>query len=146
MTQIIITKDIVRRMSAAMSTTDATTLNHTARIALIAEAFGWRPDAFMHALKGQHDRAAAAPSLSADDVSLPELGIGQPEKWKGILAKTSGVCVACGCTQSGRTTTLVASPNHLREAGRHIFHRGRVTQEHSRVGDVLLFGPIRCRS
>lgn len=146
MTQIIVTKDIVRRMSAAMSATDTSALNHTARIALIAEAFGWRPDAFMHALKGQRDQGTSAASVSADDVSLSELGIGQLEKWKGILAKTSGVCVTCGCTQSGRTTTLVASANHLREAGRHIFHRGRVTREHSRVGDVLLFGPIRCRS
>jgi hypothetical protein len=143
MTQIVVTKDIVRRLSAALSSIDTTHLKHTDRIALIAEAFGWRADAFMHALKAEQKlRPAGVSSSTDDDILLHDLGIGQLDRWTRVLSRAAGVCVSCGCTQSGRTTTLLASSNHLRVSGRRIFHRDRVTSEVGRRGDVMLFGDI----
>jgi general secretion pathway protein E len=145
MTDIVVTKDVVRRLSAAMSATDTTLLKHTDRIALIADAFGWRPDAFMHALKTPRANYGGprAMSRSPDDVDLSDLSMGQVDKWKRVLSRKKGICFVCGCTGSGRTTTLVASIKHLQDAGRAIFRRDYATCMTQSEGAVMVFGAVR---
>jgi hypothetical protein len=152
MTTIPVTQAAVRNLATALSKIDTSKLKHTDRLDLIAQAFGWKSDAFMHALK-----ASAAPSalngnppLSASSwragkvLPLRTLGIRQIDLWESLLAQPSGVIINTGATGSGKTTVLAASADHLAAAGRAVYTvvdlDGSVPTLHH---PVLVYGEIR---
>jgi hypothetical protein len=51
MSNIELTHDIMRKLTAALGKVDSGNLRHFERINLVAEAFGWKGDALMHYLK-----------------------------------------------------------------------------------------------
>lgn len=59
MSNIELTHDIMRKLTAALGKVDSGNLRHFERINLVAEAFGWKGDALMHYLK--NDRISKAP-------------------------------------------------------------------------------------
>ena len=147
MTNIVVTQAAVRNIATAFSKIDSSQLRHGDRLELIASAFGWKVDAFMHLLKGSQkvDSTESAiadnlPPLNADRWGKPhnlhELGIRQNVAWKRVVDQDAGVILVTGATGSGRTTTMVATAKHLADRGR------RVAVSDIQEGDVVLFGAI----
>jgi hypothetical protein len=154
MTNIVVTQAAVRNMATAFSKVDSSQLRHGDRLALIAEAFGWKADAFMHSLKESRGKPATKSdtanlleldaNLWGKPHELNDLGIRQSVAWKRIVDQQSGVMVVTGATGSGRTTTLVSTAQFLAGRGRRVVVIGpdgsvRDLQE----GDVVLYGAIR---
>jgi hypothetical protein len=146
MTQIEITRDVVRNLATTLSKIDTRGIKHTDRLALIAGAFGMRSDAFMHALKsmsGAETAKNAGPARNLFDAPLrphlEDLGITDVKKWQKILSSPSGVCFVCGPTMSGRTTTFESSARYLRESGRPMY----VSAPLSVIGSgVVIYGDV----
>ncbi|MCV9964502.1 ATPase, T2SS/T4P/T4SS family [Pararhizobium sp. BT-229] len=118
MSDILVTQAAVRKLAAALSNPDNANLRHTERLDLIASAFGWKTDAFMHALKKQ-ERSG---------------GVHAPHDWAGPLgvsAETSekitdlmeclvskpGIVVVGGPFGSGKTTTILHMSRFLEDRG-----------------------------
>jgi hypothetical protein len=142
----------VRNLAAALSNIDTTRLRHTERLGLIAEAFGWKADAFMHALKNggaapQPDAKLGVPvsSWNCDGVlPLRKLGIRRIDQWENVLASASGVVINAGPVGSGRTTVLAASAKFLWENGRPIYNLTDVPKLATIGGNpVIVYGEIR---
>lgn len=148
MTNIVVTQAVVRNLAAAFSKIDSSQLRHGDRLALIADAFGWKVDAFMHSLKEgrgtgvvKSPNTANLPQLDATVWGKPsdlnDLGIRQNVAWKRVVDQQSGVVIVTGATGSGRTTTLVATAKFLADRGR------QVVVSDPQDGDVILYGAIR---
>lgn len=148
MTNIVVTQAAVRNLATAFSNIDSSKLRHNDRLALIADAFGWKVDAFMHSLKENQKNTGGNASIGKDlpqlnpqiwgePRDLAQLGLRQSAAWKRIVDQGSGVVIVTGATGSGRTTTLVATAKFLAEKGR------RVVESDFQDGDVVLFGAIR---
>lgn len=148
MTVIPVTKAAVRKLAASLSKIDSSSLVHTQRLDLIADAFGWRTDAFMHALKGNSTsvgKGRQSPSTMPAGPTLDQLGIRMLDRWKRAISSPSGLCLACGATGSGRTTTLAASARYLEASGRRVFTQDNLPLVSHGDGDVVLFGDLRDR-
>jgi hypothetical protein len=148
MTDILVTKAAVRKLAASFSNIDSSSLRHTDRLDLIADAFGWKTDAFMHALKAsKNDRTKPAmrPSALATGPTLGDLGIRLLDSWKRAISSSSGLCLACGATGSGRTTTVEASARYLETTGRRVYTRSDLPSSAQGHGEVVLLGDIRDR-
>lgn len=122
MTDILVTKAAVRKLAASLASTDTTTLRHTERLALIADAFGWKEDAFMHALKAH--KGGVVPQGDIGYVKPWERMLGVPPsvsvKIERIMRETfenPGVVIVGGPTGSGKTTTISALSRHAEESG-----------------------------
>ncbi len=154
MTTISVTQAAVRNLAAALAKVDTTKLKHTERLDLIAEAFGWKTDAFMHSLK----EAGTNPPVSRPGASIPEgswerdgvlplrnLGIHRLDQWESVLAKSNGVVINAGPTGSGKTTVLCASAKFLQAAGRPVYTLSDITHPIVSMSGapVLLYGEIR---
>lgn len=148
MANIVVTRAAVRNLATAFSKTDSSQLRHGERLALIADAFGWNLDAFMHSLKENRKdngtkptNGEILPQLDVDRWGKPhnlnELGIRQNVAWKRVVDQEAGVIVVTGATGSGRTTTLVSTAKYLADRGR------RVAVSDFEEGDVVLFGSIQ---
>ncbi|MCV9964774.1 hypothetical protein OIU34_23055 [Pararhizobium sp. BT-229] len=149
MTDILVTKAAVRKLAASLSKIDSSSLRHTDRLDVIADAFGWRTDAFMHALKGNSTaggKARVAPSTLLAGATLDQLGIRLLDSWMRAISSPSGLCLACGATGSGRTTTLAASARHLEASGRRVYTQDNFPTASHGDGDVVLFGDLRDRT
>lgn len=148
MTDILVTKAAVRKLAASLSKIDSSSLKHTDRLDLIAAAFGWNTDAFMHALKAnakEQGTAARHPPALPAGPTLDQLGIRLRETWKRAISSSSGLCLACGATGSGRTTTLEASARHLQALGRRVYTQNALPTASEGDGSVVLFGDLRDR-
>jgi hypothetical protein len=152
MTTIPVTQAAVRNLATALSKIDTSKLKHTERLELIAQAFGWKSDAFMHALKtndvppilnGSPPQLASS-WRSGTAPSLQSLGIRQIDLWERLLAEPAGVIINTGATGSGRTTVIAASADFLVAAGRSVYTVADVTGLVPMSGNpVLIFGEIR---
>lgn len=49
----------------------------------------------------------------AANVELPQLGITRVDEWRRGVARTNGLCLICGPTGSGKTTTLAATVREM---------------------------------
>lgn len=78
MTDILVTQTAVRNLASILSRGDTQTLKHTERLALIAEAFGWKTDAFMHSLKSQNAKLMS--STPKQDVGNPLVATSRTKK------------------------------------------------------------------
>lgn len=148
MTDILVTKAAVRKLAASLSRIDCSSLRHTDRLDVIADAFGWKTDAFMHALKGntkEQGKAVSSPPVLRAGPTLDQLGIRLLETWKRAISSSSGLCLACGATGAGRTTTLEASARHLEAMGRRIYTQEAFPTASHGDGSVVLFGDLRDR-
>jgi hypothetical protein len=152
MTTIPVTQAAVRNLASALSKIDTSKLKHTERLELIAQAFGWKSDAFMHALKAIDVPADADSSLlfSASSwrpgarPSLRSLGIRQIDLWESLLAEPAGVIINTGATGTGKTTVLAASADYLVAAGRPVYTREDFLGPVPVPGNpVLIYGEIR---
>ena len=110
MNDISVTQGVVRNLASALSKVDSSSLKHTERLELIASAFGWRSDAFMHALK----QAEPVTGVERTPSPLDALGVRDIELWRRCMASKSGLFVVCGPTGSGKTTVITAMRDHLR--------------------------------
>ncbi|MCS4089119.1 hypothetical protein [Rhizobium sp. BK176] len=141
MTDILVTKAAVRKLAASLSKTDSSSLRHTERLDLIAEAFGWKTDAFMHALKGNVKarlKPGNLPTALRFGPTLDQLGIRLLDTWKRAISSSSGLCLACGATGSGRNTTAEASARYLETIGRRVYTQDDLPSAASGNGDVVL--------
>ncbi len=109
MSHIAVTQAAVRNLATALSKVDTSSLKHGDRLALIAESFGWKVDAFMHALKNEAKRGAknAVPnqeqsrqigSVDGEAVPLERLGISHIAAWKEVVREPSGLIIVTGPT------------------------------------------------
>lgn len=57
----------------------------------------------------------------AVNLSLDQLGITRLDVWRKAVAKTDGLCLICGPTGSGKTTTLSATANEMNFLERAIY-------------------------
>lgn len=55
------------------------------------------------------------------NVALPSLGITRVDEWRRVTARTDGLCLICGPTGSGKTTTLAASVREMNFLERSIY-------------------------
>jgi general secretion pathway protein E len=148
MTDILVTRAAVRKLAASLSKIGTTALRHTDRLDIIADAFGWKTDAFMHALKANTtDRTKPAMRRSALGAgpALDQLGIRLLDTWKRAISSSSGLCLACGATGSGRTTTLEASARYLETAGRKVYSLSDLPPASQGRGNVVLLEYLRDR-
>jgi hypothetical protein len=111
---IIVTQSVVKDLATILARSDTISMKHTERLNLIAGAFGWRVDAFMHALK---ESAPAKSSGSTRTISDPILMTSHTRQaMKATLAsltRSPGVFFVCGPERSGKTTTLEAAATEL---------------------------------
>lgn len=155
MTEIVVTQAAVRKLAALLSKTNTVDVRHGDRLDLIASAFGWKTDAFMHALKGGRKPSGGSdvkvkalrdldPVAWGRSYPIHQLGILQLDVWLGAADNTHGVLLVSGCTGSGRSTTLASTARHLEAQGRRLRVVGAHMAECNVVeGDVVLFGEIR---
>ncbi len=155
MTNIVVTQAIARNLATAFSKVDSSQLRHGDRLALIADAFGWKVDAFMHSLKESRGvtstKSSKVPELLQLDTSwwgkpheLNDLGIRQNVAWKRIADQQSGVLIVTGATGSGRTTTIVSTAKFLADRGRRVSAMNPDAGLNDlQDGDVVLYGEIR---
>jgi hypothetical protein len=75
MTNVELTHEIMRKLTAALAKVDSGNLRHFERINLVAEAFGWKGDALMHHLKTR--RSSDLPSSGGEELieDGPEPGV-----------------------------------------------------------------------
>lgn len=124
MTDILVTKTAVRKLAAALSATDTRPLRHTDRLALIADAFGWKPDAFMHALKSaEKDSKDDQPHHPQNHVWDRTLRVtpSASKKLEAVMshaASAGGIVIVSGCAGSGRTSTLSTLSAYAEDHGR----------------------------
>lgn len=121
MNDILVTRAAVRKLAAALSNPDNANLRHTEHLDVIASAFGWKTEAFMHALKKQgravvtdhgrklHDWAGAlgtSPEASAKISDLMEYVVSHP-----------GIVAVGGPFGSGKTSTILHMSRFLEDRG-----------------------------
>jgi type II secretory ATPase GspE/PulE/Tfp pilus assembly ATPase PilB-like protein len=158
MTEIVVTQAAVRKLAAELSTANTSQMSHGDRLNLISSAFGWRADAFMHALKvSKKSKNAEQVQKVIEDrladphwgvpLALQKLGIRDLREWKEAAAQPSGVLIVAGAPRSGRHQTLGSTARHLQKSGRlvHVGVKGLISDNAS-PGDVVLYGPIRDKS
>lgn len=149
MTTIPVTRAAVRKLAAALSKIDTTKLKHTDRLGLIAEAFGWKADGFMHALKTVEDavplqRGPKGSWGSSSTFPLDDLGISELSHWKDAASNQKGVLITAGPTGSGKTTVMTATADFLHQQGRAVYLASDLTSTRSAGGSpVLVYGEIR---
>ncbi|NTF18141.1 Flp pilus assembly complex ATPase component TadA [Agrobacterium rubi] len=108
-------RETFNAIAEAVHGNDMTALRNTKRLAIVAEAFGWKPDAFMHHLK------TTTGGLGRNETMLPTYegarfpGIAQLDSGPTIPFMTSymskcsnGLFLFSGPTGSGKWTTLQA--------------------------------------
>ncbi|TLX16687.1 hypothetical protein [Rhizobium sp. MHM7A] len=157
MTQIVVTQAAVRKLAAILSNTNTTSMRHGDRLDLIASAFGWKTDAFMHSLKKTGKALTPAvvdaiePSPFDDQpwgrgVPLRKLGIRLCFAWELAAEQNSGVLIATGATGSGRSTTLTSTALFLAKQGRKLQPgNDELLLQYGKPGDVISFGYISTR-
>nr|WP_250808661.1 hypothetical protein [Neorhizobium tomejilense] len=123
MTAINVTLAAVRNLAATLAKTDTTALKHTERLGLISEAFGWKTDAFMHAIKNFDALEKPADNLRRSAASVSSrLGTGtlSSRKIDDLVASTlkrPGLIVVGGPNGSGKTTTLLEMSRFFEDSG-----------------------------
>ena len=125
MTDIHVTSAAVRKLAESLSTTDTTSLRHTDRLALIASAFGWKADAFMHALKKKPRDIPTTPGALAPPFSVLSAGRNMAPSAATLfdrvgeeLSRNPGIYVAGGLIGTGRTTVLEHVASRVIASGR----------------------------
>lgn len=154
MTEIVVTQAAVRKLAAILSNTDTSSIRHGDRLDLIASAFGWRTDAFMHSLK---KTAKASTQVAFDPVEtfpfddqpwgrgvpLRKLGIRLCFAWELAAEQENGVLIVTGATGSGRSTTLMSTAQFLAKQGRRLQPGDDdLLLQYGKPGDVVSFGHI----
>lgn len=110
---IPMTSETLFALGEAVMANDFTRLRNTERLDLVARAFGWKPDAFMHQLKSTTSGLGRNETLSLDYEALPALTIRSldsgPSVWTMLDAlerHSDGLFLFSGPTGSGKSTTL----------------------------------------
>ncbi|MBY3433260.1 hypothetical protein HFN89_03660 [Rhizobium laguerreae] len=112
----------VSALAKTLVENDFTCLKNTRRLELVAAAFGWKADAFMHHLKSTTASLGRNPTLAntfgaVQNPTLDALGGGSKmEAWKKAITRAAyGLYIVVGPTGSGKSTTLQRSALHLAE-------------------------------
>lgn len=118
---IPMTSETLFALGEAVVANDFTRLRNTERLALVAGAFGWKPDAFMHQLKSTTSGLGRNETLSLDYEALPALTIRNldsgPSVWMmldSISRRSDGLYLFSGPAGSGRSTTLEMTVGSIR--------------------------------
>lgn len=158
MSHIAVTQAAVRNLATALSKVDTSSLKHGDRLALIAESFGWKVDAFMHALKQEaksgvknadanREQSRQLGSVDGETVPLERLGISHIAAWKEVLREPSGLIIVTGPTGAGKSITLRFTVSYLMSLGRRIhipeFYKNYTFLDDLVEGDVVIVGEIR---
>jgi hypothetical protein len=119
-------------------------LKNTKRLQLVASAFGWKADAFMHHLKSTTASLGRNPTLADTFSVIPEpsleaLGGGSNmEAWKEAIGRHSdGLYIAVGPVGSGKSTTLQRSASHLAKHASVTIIEGEVPQDGTEEGRMF---------
>jgi hypothetical protein len=110
--------DIVRSLGQRAGST----LRNRECIELVAGAFGWRGDAFMHHLKTTTKHLSSNPSVVETPgpsaiQQITDLGFTDIGNWLESLQAARGLCIVSGQAGSGKSTLQRLSVLHLRETG-----------------------------
>lgn len=158
MSHIVVTQAAVRSLASALSKVDTSSLKHGDRLSLIAESFGWKVDAFMHALKQDARKSVNNPSeisgrspqfrnFKGEIPTLESLGISRVSAWKDVVDQPSGLIIVTGPVGAGKNMTLVSTARYLASMGRRL-HIPNLMNDFSSLddivtNDVVVFGGIR---
>jgi hypothetical protein len=116
------TKEVYLKIASAFYERSGSSFRNRECIELVAGAFGWRGDAFMHFLKTTTKHLTSnlsvveTPGPSALQ-QLSDLGFTDIDNWLESLKATVGLCVVSGAAGSGKSTLQRLSVRHATELG-----------------------------
>jgi hypothetical protein len=117
-----LTNEIYLKIAGLLNEHAGSSLRNRECIELVAGAFGWRGDAFMHHLKAttKHLPCNASvietPGKTAIQ-QIMDLGFTGIENWLESLQAPNGLCIISGPAGSGKSTLQRLSVLHVRETG-----------------------------
>jgi hypothetical protein len=117
-----LTNEIYLKIAGLLNEHAGSSLRNRECIELVAGAFGWRGDAFMHHLKATTKHSPSNPSVvdtpgPAAIQQIADLGFTGIENWLESLQAANGLCIISGRAGSGKSTLQQLSALHVQETG-----------------------------